>query len=73
LDGEISPFYQKYLGKIIFCHKFPDFSEKKNHRKTKIKKPAKEIITIANNMKGHLRFFTFIFPIFSDLAKYTYG
>jgi len=47
------------LGKRIFCHKFPGFSEKKNHHKTKIKKPAKKIITIANNMKGLNKIFYF--------------
>jgi hypothetical protein len=48
------------------------FLKKKITAKRKLKNLQK-IITIANSMKGRLRFSTFIFSIFSDLAKYTYG
>jgi hypothetical protein len=66
---------------ILFCGEFSPFCEKKF--KNICWKNAllffflnsilfPKIATIDSNMKGCLRFSTFVFSIFSNLAKYTY-
>jgi hypothetical protein len=58
---QIFTILQKIFWKLIFCHKFQVFFK------------GKKIATIAYNMKGYLRFSTFIFWISPNLAMYTYG
>lgn len=65
-----------------FCHLVKTFKKNKSlsqipcflRLKNKMNKNILPMIsTIFYNMKGCLRFFTFIFFILSNLAKYAYG
>jgi hypothetical protein len=58
-----------FLGKKKLCHKFPIYKKKFTKRLNFL---LPQIVTMAYNMKGCLRFSTFIFWISSNLAKYTY-
>ncbi len=47
--------------------------EKKKRQKKQTNKSAPKIVTIAYNMKGRLRFSTFVFWVSQNVAKYAYG
>jgi hypothetical protein len=65
-----SPFCKKYFEKANLLSNIPCFFFVFNYLKTETF--ALKIASIAYSMKGCLRFFTFIFWILPNLAKYTY-
>ncbi len=64
--GEFSPFHEKYFQIYIMFNFFFLKIIRKNH----FSFPSKNI-TITYNMKGCLRFYTFIFGTLPNLEKYT--
>jgi hypothetical protein len=57
----------------ILSNKFLFFKKKKKKKGVRKKKKSKKFVTIVYNIKGCLRFSTFMFLISPNLAKYTYG
>ncbi len=70
LVANYSPFCKKYFEKANLLSNIPCFFFVFNYLKTETF--ALKIASIAYSMKGCLRFYTFIFWILPNLAKYTY-